>query len=138
MATPYFLSTFNLPNKSPTRQVIEFQEPTEQNYYTWYRLYDDGWVEQGGQMNTPDSDYKGTVSLPVEMANTKYTINTTSTTGNQHANMTAISGSVSTTSFDIQVTNKYYNAASPTITYWQVCGMSARGATQQNILCIKY
>lgn len=28
-------------------EVIEFQEPTAANNYTWYRKYRDGWVEQG-------------------------------------------------------------------------------------------
>lgn len=28
--------------------VIESQEPTSANGYTWYRLYKSGWVEQGG------------------------------------------------------------------------------------------
>jgi hypothetical protein len=28
--------------------VVEFQEPTSSNNATWYRIYNDGWVEQGG------------------------------------------------------------------------------------------
>ena len=49
--------------------VIESQEPTEANGYTWYRLYKSGWVEQGGAFsgNVPLS-----VTLPIAMANTAY------------------------------------------------------------------
>lgn len=28
--------------------VIEYQMPTAENNYTWYRKYKSGWVEQGG------------------------------------------------------------------------------------------
>lgn len=30
--------------------VIDYQEPTASNNYTWYRLYKSGWVEQGGSV----------------------------------------------------------------------------------------
>lgn len=50
--------------------VVERQLPTAQNNYTWYRKYRSGWVEQGGisgGLNT-------VVTLPVEMADTNYTL----------------------------------------------------------------
>lgn len=52
-------------------RVVEFQAPTAQNNYTWYRKYADGWVEQGGynQNNTTPT----TVTLPIPMADTYYT-----------------------------------------------------------------
>lgn len=55
--------------------VVESQEPSSANSYTWYRKYKSGWVEQGG-------DFTGggtTVTLPVEMADTHYTVATTHT-----------------------------------------------------------
>lgn len=56
--------------------VVDFQIPTAENNYTWYRKYASGWVEQGGvSVYTSDADY--TVSLPVEMTDTNYTILTT-------------------------------------------------------------
>lgn len=53
-----------------TDEIIDYQEPTAQNNYTWYRKYRSGWVEQGGQNYTGNT----TISLPVEMANTDYVI----------------------------------------------------------------
>ena len=34
---------------STGHEVIDFQEPTSANNYTWYRKYKSGWVEQGGK-----------------------------------------------------------------------------------------
>lgn len=51
--------------------VVDWQDPTSTNGYTWYRKYKSGWVEQGGYV--PDaSDAFVTVTLPIEMANTYY------------------------------------------------------------------
>jgi hypothetical protein len=49
-------------------QVIEFQEPTALNNYTWYRKYADGWVEQGGTLQTTTNS----LTFPIEMADTNY------------------------------------------------------------------
>ena len=55
-------------------RVIEFQAPTAQNNYTWYRKYADGWVEQGGIKSwTGVASKTVTVTLPVEMSDTNYT-----------------------------------------------------------------
>lgn len=53
-------------------QVVEFQEPTSANNYTWYRKYADGWVEQGGEATITANG--NTINLPVAMANTHYTV----------------------------------------------------------------
>lgn len=53
--------------------IIEFQAPTADNNYTWYKKYSNGWVEQGGKGLT-----NLTIVLPVEMADDNYFI----TTGN--------------------------------------------------------
>lgn len=50
--------------------VIEFQAPTAENGYTWYRLYRSGWVEQGGFCSGTAGVY--TVNLPIEMADGNY------------------------------------------------------------------
>lgn len=52
--------------------VIEFQEPTSDNGYTWYRKYADGWVEQGGFAESSSGDCD--VVLPIEMSDTMYCI----------------------------------------------------------------
>lgn len=84
-------------------EVIEFQEPTAANNYTWYRKYRDGWVEQGGVEIA-----SGTmITLPIAMANTKYTVQTTPTWGT--ANSSGTRGMCSylktTTSFNAQQDN---------------------------------
>ena len=52
-------------------EVIEFQEPTAANNYTWYRKYRDGWVEQG-QSRVAVADQTVQITFPVEMADTYY------------------------------------------------------------------
>ena len=131
-------STFNLPNKSPTRQVIEFQEPTAQNNYMWYRLYDDGWVEQGGFQYNPGGATGLTKTLPITMADTNFVMLVT------NDNSTAPSGwypygvSVKDSSSIVRAVGSVAGVWYGTNSNWYVCGMSARGATQQNIMCIKY
>lgn len=61
-----------------THEVIEYQEPTAANNWSWYRLYADNWVEQGGRTSnftntTVGSDNKEE-SLLVEMASTSYPV----------------------------------------------------------------
>ena len=48
--------------------VVDFQTPSIENNYTWYRKYASGWVEQGGYIPS------NTTSLvfPVTMADTNY------------------------------------------------------------------
>ena len=54
--------------------VIESQEPTAENDYTWYRKYKSGWVEQGG-VSIAIADYEtATITLPVAMSNINYTL----------------------------------------------------------------
>ena len=100
-------------------QVIEFQEPTAANNYTWYRKYADGWVEQGGQ--TSGGGEAVTVTLPVAMADANYggfvsylvAINSTEWTS-------YVNGFTSRTTTTIGYNSKTGNAR-----YWQVSGMAA-------------
>lgn len=55
--------------------VVEFQLPTEENNYTWYRKYASGWVEQGGCVGTTSST--SSVTFPIAMTNNNYSIFTT-------------------------------------------------------------
>lgn len=71
--------------------VVEKQDPTALNNYTWYRKYKSGWVEQGGQI--AQSGDNVAVTLPVEMANTNYsvvggTLDRSSAQGWRYANRT--------------------------------------------------
>lgn len=100
-------------------EVIEFQAPTVINGYTWYRLYSDGWVEQGGLTATATDT---TVTLPVEMADTNYSIVATSyraDAGSTNASNNGLTvGQRTTTTFFIvlQEQRAYF---------WQVSGMAA-------------
>lgn len=59
-------------------EVIEFQAPTADNNYTWYRKYADGWVEQGGQYVGIVGVSTGvSITLPVTMTDANYTLNIT-------------------------------------------------------------
>jgi len=58
--------------------VIAFQEPTAANNYTWYRLYADGWVEQGGRFNSTTATTWHDVTLPIIMSNDRYNVQATS------------------------------------------------------------
>ena len=40
----------NVDTTSGADAVIEWQAPTSENNYTWYRKYKSGWVEQGGSV----------------------------------------------------------------------------------------
>lgn len=69
----------NVDTTAKADAVIDFQLPTAENNYTWYRKYKSGWVEQGGitAKNISSVD----ALLPIEMANTNYHVNITIETG---------------------------------------------------------
>ena len=100
--------------------VVEKQEPTSANGYTWYRKYKSGWVEQGViKAEVATAIY--TFNFPILMANTNYAV------------MTSVSDVLNTTT----MTAKYYSKATTGVnvrsTYQassihgdiMVCGMSA-------------
>lgn len=98
-------------------QVIEFQEPTSANGYTWYRKYADGWVEQGGF----SSGEPRTATLAVAMADTNYSVICIQrdTTAPTMAEGSPRAGAISTTQI-------YVNGGStPNNVCWQVSGMAA-------------
>ena len=43
----YIKCSFNLPDYSYERYVVDSKSPSG-DFLTWYRLYSDGWVEEGG------------------------------------------------------------------------------------------
>lgn len=102
-------------------QVVAFQAPTAQNNYTWYRLYADGWVEQGGRTATNIS--QATITLPVEMADTEYSVIATTRSnsiGSGGFDRAPGSGALTTTDFKLEMAaNANY------FSIWQVSGMAA-------------
>ena len=102
-------------------EVVEFQEPTAANNYTWYRKYRDGWVEQGGQFVKTGGQYAlNEQTLSVPMANTAYYANVIF--GGGTGDSTVDFGITRTTT-----TLKIYPCWSSTgqSCPWFVCGMAA-------------
>lgn len=95
--------------------LIAVQRPTAENDYTWYRLWSDGWVEQGQKI----IDTTTTITLPVEMENDWYTITTAQNGG--------ASGTISRCAITNQTTTGFTivnSAANMRPIFWQVSGMA--------------
>lgn len=106
-----------------TDYVIAWQTPTAENNYTWFRKYKSGWVEQGGRSNSQN------INLPVEMADTSYVIQLTSTCSSANNNVVVLGyRDLTTTGFTVQgnvVNNKSESAASNNSTkHWYACGFA--------------
>lgn len=101
------------------REIIAFQKPTSGNGYTWYRLYADGWVEQGGRTSLSGaiSATNKKVTLPIEMANNGYYCNPSS---DANVSYDILIGWQATTSFTIGTRSE----ASTGVTTWFVAGMA--------------
>jgi len=109
-----------------SHEVIEFQAPTAQNNYTWYRKYADGWVEQGGYYTgVVNAGSSVSITLPITMADDNYIV---LITGEQNSNnwsgASLKDSSRTTTGFGIFAigggSGDKINGAS-----WQVSGMAA-------------
>lgn len=106
-------------------EVIEFQAPTADNNYTWYRLYADGWVEQGGRVSYQSTSSNIIVTLPITMADTNY-----QTSSSLYGDTSGHEGAVNATYFSIwnrtttTFTTKAYNAQDIQ-QMWEVRGMAA-------------
>ncbi len=64
--------------------VVERQDPTPANGYTWYRKYKSGWVEQGGLITisaTANTNTVWSATFPVEMASNNYSHQTSFKSG---------------------------------------------------------
>ena len=107
--------------------VVDYQIPTVENNYTWYRKYASGWVEQGGIIATPNADTTYSVSMPKEILDTNYLPQLTTTTSNNNAVIASIytGNAITTTGFSFRLSHKYNSAGTPTKTVWQVSGMTA-------------
>ena len=81
------------------------------NGNSWYRIYSDGWVEQGGYTTSSN------VTLLKEMANINYTINMAQL--GQTSAYAAQPLYATTTGFQYYQYQSIYNA------YWEVRGMGA-------------
>ena len=114
--------------------VIDYQLPTSNNNYTWYRKYKSGWVEQGGRTATFSNTAANTsgalgVTLPITMADTSY-----SAIGTLSANDNSVSGysyriiclhSKTTTGFTFDEWNNAASSSTSCYGTWEVKGMAA-------------
>lgn len=106
----------NIDTGAKADSVIDYQEPTAENGYTWYRKYASGWVEQGGlaERNT-------VVTLPIEMTDTNYvTVLTGNATTNNYYSYGVNAITKTPTSFTIKT-----ESSSVALTGWQVSGYAA-------------
>lgn len=108
--------------------LVAVQHPTAENGYTWYRIYNDGWVEQGGYVeNTLGEAHTATIVLPITMADTNYHIMRTANKGGttNDPGVRWIAGvnanTRTTTSFQYFTDNVAYVAGD----FWEVKGMAA-------------
>lgn len=111
-------------NACYAHRVVEFQAPTAQNNYTWYRKYADGWVEQGGVWPHPNpGTYYNTVQiiLPVVMADANYSVILSNTGTNTTAYAKTVSGKT-TTEF---ICNSGGDVSKYNGFDWEVKGMAA-------------
>lgn len=105
--------------QSPSAVVIEKQDPTAANNYTWYRKYSDGWVEQGGLLGSAGTFTTRTITLPIIMADANYTVVITGAWSDSSGNGSMLNQNKTTTGFGTYATN-INNEGS-----WQVSGISA-------------
>ena len=52
--------------------VVEYQMPTAENSYSWYRLYKSGWIEQGGMTSVGNDENSYAMTFLKTMADTNY------------------------------------------------------------------
>ena len=113
----------NVDTTAKADAVIDYQEPTSANNYTWYRKYASGWVEQGGY-NTVNENSTKAITLPVVMSDTNYIAvaqNNTLSTAADTENGVGIERTGTTT---VTLFTHYINPNTITVS-WQVSGMAA-------------
>lgn len=120
----YIIDTTNQRFKLPRRHSQQIIRSVKNVDGSWYRLYADGWVEQGGYVAT-SSDVQKTISLLVQMDSVYYDVQIqreyASSPGATNANLTAMCvWSLTTTEF--KCWDKYGTSIG---IHWQVSGQSA-------------
>lgn len=114
-------TSVRLPKKTlDKRYLIESKYPTETDS-SWYNLYSDGWIEQGGRVSSATENADFVVTLTKPMLNNRYCIQRTSASASTTtATFRAFSvKGITTTEFKMYITD----TISPT--YWYVCGQSS-------------
>lgn len=94
------------------------------NGSSWYRVYDDGWVEQGGQNNTVGTGTVVTITLLKEFQDTSYFATRTALLGTSAGgNASYLSGILNRTvsSFQYRIDQTAYTTGA----IWYACGYGA-------------
>lgn len=111
----------NVDTTAKADAVIDYQEPTADNGYTWYRKYKSGWVEQGGIIRGTGTT---SVTLPIVMKDSLYTLNTTAQDTDTNTSVGAASWyNMQSTGFSL--VSVYWTSSNPLYISWQVSGMAA-------------
>lgn len=114
--------------KTAHGDLLAEQKPTAANNYSWYRIYADGWVEQGGIYNNGSSIQTTSVnvSLIIEMQNTSYTLVETPSRGDViNTSTSMMTGTHSKTTTGFSITWLGINASDNVqFANWQVSGMA--------------
>ena len=103
---------------------IRFVKTTYNSGTTWYRIWSDGWIEQGGKYTgTSGTCWSTTITFPKAFSNTNYNISVTSTglAGDMWGEHGENVESITTSSFKYY----FYTGASGDGTtgfYWTACG----------------
>jgi hypothetical protein len=108
----YILDTVNQRFKLPRRHSQQIVRSVENADGSWYRLYADGWVEQGC-----NSGQTGTITLPVVMADSNYFISTRVYNGTNNVGWGEYGSDIARTTTTFRV------GSLPSI--WEVKGMAA-------------
>ena len=90
------------------------------NGTSWYRVYSDGWCEQGGEVNVPYTNTTVTVSLLKSYTNTNYNI--LLSMGGQLYNGVGNCNWQNKTVSNFVVYGDYSVSTDTLPTYWQACG----------------
>lgn len=107
--------------------VVLKQDPTSSNNYTWYRVYSDGWVEQGQNYVALTSNGQ-TFTMPIAMVDNKYNIQCTGVSG---TTQTSTSTGIYVSTYDTRTTTTFscYSGDDDTFNTcyfaWFVSGMAA-------------
>lgn len=101
---------------TPIRNVIECIESWHDDEGNWYRIYSDGFIEQGGRFSSRDSTV-ATITFHKEFSNNKYYINKVLSYNSSSAN--SIRGDCF---FNLTTTTAQTYGWTNAISMWYACG----------------
>lgn len=128
----YLLDTANKQFKLPRKQKRTLIQAVKNDDGTWYNLYSDGWVEQGGKVGALNNS-RITVTLPVAMASSSYAALATGQNASAASNYAVAIVAPSATQIIVASTANYGAGAT-----WHVAGYAAESAYASAGMCLEY